>query len=237
MILLTNSAEDLKTIQKICSILDYSGALVPNATAEMVRKACEEAKRMKYAAVPVFPAYIPMVAEELNGTGIAPQVVVGFPSGGARTSVKVKEAEQGIADGAREIDMVINIGFLVDGEFKKAEEDIRAVVDIAKQADVTVKVIIETGFLSDIDKIEAVEVICNAGANFVKTCTGFADGKATIHDIALLYQRAKGRIKVKASGGVWTLEDAAAFIEAGAERVAGRYSITHQLEMLGIDRL
>lgn len=237
MKLFQNTPEDLVTIRKICSSLDYSRALVFNATEAMVRQACDDARRMKYAAVPVFPNYIPMVAEELKGTNIAPQVVVGFPSGGTATAVKVKEAEQGLADGGKEIDMVLNVGRLINGEYGYIENEIRQVVDVAHAGGVTVKVIIETGFLKDKDKIEAVECIAAAGADFVKTCTGFAEGKATIHDIALLKKCAAGRIKVKASGGVWTLEDADAFMQVGADRVAGRYTITEELEAMGITEL
>ncbi|MFA6505027.1 MAG: deoxyribose-phosphate aldolase [Treponemataceae bacterium] len=232
-----NVPADLRKMKEICSILDYSAALVPNATEAMVIKACAEAKRMKYAAVPVFPSYIPLVAKEIAGTSIAPQVVVGFPSGGAAIAVKIAEAAQGIADGAKEIDMVLNIGRLLNKEFSYLEKEIKGVVETAHPAGVSVKVIIETGFLQDGDKKNAVEIICASGADFVKTCTGFAEGKATLHDIALLKKAANGRIKVKASGGVWTLEDAAAFIEAGADRIAGRYTITDQLEKLGIREL
>ncbi|MGI6030257.1 MAG: deoxyribose-phosphate aldolase [Eubacteriales bacterium] len=237
MKMLQNVPQDLEVIRKVCSSLDYSRALVFNATEAMVRQACDDARRMKYAAVPVFPSYIPIVAEELKGTGIAPQVVVGFPSGGASIVVKQKEAEQGLLDGAGEVDMVLNVGRLLNGEYGYIEKEIRAVTEVAHGGGVTVKVIIETGFLQDKDKREAVECICAAGADFVKTCTGFAEGKATLHDIALLKACAKGRIKVKASGGVWTLEDGAAFMEAGADRVAGRYTITQQLEEMGIQEL
>jgi len=234
MRLLTNNIRDIETIKKICSVLDYSASLVPNATSDMVKKACEEAKRYHYAAVPVFPSYISLVAEQLKGTGIVPQCAVGFPSGGVTTASKVKDAEQGIADGATEFDMVINIGRLLDKDYRYVEKDIRAVVDTVKPAGFGVKVIIETGVLQDSDKKEAVEIICAAGAEYVKTCTGFYEGKATVHDIALLKECSRGRIKIKASGGILTLEDALVFMEAGADRVAGRFTITDQLEKMGI---
>jgi len=225
---------DLEDIKKVCSSLDYSRALVYNATEEMVLQACKDARDMKYAAVPVFPTYIPVVARELQGTDIAPQLVVGFPSGGASSIIKQKEADQGIRDGAKEIDMVINVGRLLGKDYTYVENDIRGVVNIAHEAGVTVKVIIETGFLQDSDKIEAVKIITAAGADFVKTCTGFAEGKATLHDIALLKRCANGQIKVKASGGVTSLEDGLAFMKAGADRVAGRTPITDQLHAMGI---
>ncbi|MBR1758722.1 MAG: deoxyribose-phosphate aldolase [Lachnospiraceae bacterium] len=229
-----NTPEDVAKIRKVCSALDYSAALVFNATEDMVRAACADARAMHYAAVPVFPCWIPLVAEELKGTDIAPQLVVGFPSGGTASIIKQKEAEQGILDGAKEIDMVINVGKLLSKDYAYVERDIRGVVDVAHPADVTVKVILEVGFLKDEDKAAAVECIVSAGADFVKTCTGFAEGKATLHDISLLKELADGRIKVKASGGVTTLEDGVAFMAAGADRVAGRNPITNQLRAMGI---
>ena len=227
----------MEEIKKVCSNLDYSRALVYNATEEMVIQACEDARNMKYAAVPVFPNYIPIVARELQGTDIAPQLVVGFPSGGTSSIIKQKEADQGILDGAKEIDMVMNVGRLLGKDYDYVEKDIKGVVKIAHDAGITVKVIIETGFLQDSDKIEAVKIIIAAGADFVKTCTGFAEGKATMHDIALLKRCANGQIKVKASGGVTSLEDGLAFMSVGADRIAGRNPITIQLHEMGIQSL
>lgn len=229
-----NDILTMENIKKVCSNLDYSRALVYNATEDMVLQACEDARNMRYAAVPVFPSYIPLVARELKGTGIAPQCVVGFPSGGSSSVVKWKEAEQGCKDGAGEIDMVLNVGRLLNKDFAYVEQDIKGVVDIAHDAGITVKVIIETGFLKDENKIDAVKCIINAGADFVKTCTGFAEGKATMHDIALLKKAANGQLKVKASGGVMTLEDGLAFMSVGADRIAGRNPITEQLHSMGI---
>ena len=230
----TMSMEDIK---KVCSNLDYSAALVYNATPDMVKQACADAKQMKYAAVPVFPSYIKMVAEELQGTNIAPQCVVGFPSGGEHTVVKAKIAEQGVLDGAKEFDMVINVGRLIAKDYKYVTEDVRAVVEVAHANNITVKGIIEVGFLTDEDKLAAVECLAEAGADFVKTCTGFAEGKATIHDMTLLKKAANGRLKVKASGGVTCLEDGLAMMAAGADRVAGRNPITNQLRAMGITSL
>lgn len=228
---------ELEDIRRVTSCLDYSAALVFNATPDMVVQACNDAKALKYAAVPVFPNYIPLVAQELKGTDIAPQLVVGFPSGGTSTVIKWKEAEQGINDGAKEIDMVINVGRLLAKEYDYVEKEVKGVVDIAHAAGVTVKGIIETGFLQDEDKVAAVKVLIAAGADFVKTCTGFAEGKGTIHDIALLKKTANGQIKVKASGGITCLEDGLALMNAGADRVAGRNPITNQLRAMGIETL
>ncbi len=234
MKLFTNSAEDVEAIRKICSCIDYSAALIANATRAQVVKACVEAKQYKMAAVAVFPSYIALAAEQLKGSGVAAQLPCGFPSGGHATEVKKAEVLKALEDGAREVDMVLNVGRLVDKDYKYVENDIRTVVDAAHAGGVTCKVILEVGFLSDEDKRAAVEIACTVGADFIKTCTGFAEGKATLHDIALIRETAKGRVKIKASGGVASLEDQAAFIEAGCSRVAGRFNIVSQMLGLGI---
>ena len=221
-------------IRRLTSVLDYSAALVYNATPAMVKQACEDAKAYKYAAVPVFPCYIAMVNEELGDSPIARQCVVGFPSGAETTFGKMQIAEQGLRDGATEFDMVINVGRLIAKDYVYVTEDVKAVADIAHAAGITVKGIIETGFLTDEDKLAALECLVEAGADFIKTCTGFAEGKATIHDITMLKKAANGRIKVKASGGVTCIEDGLAMMAAGADRVAGRNPITNQLRAMGI---
>lgn len=234
MRLFTNSPEDVEAIRKICSCIDYSAALIINATAAQVVKACVEAKQYKMAAVAVFPSYIALAAEQLKGSSVAAQLPCGFPSGGHTTDVKKAEVIKALSDGAREVDMVLNVGRLVDKDYKYVENDIRTVVETAHAGGVTCKVILEVGFLADPDKREAVEIACGAGADFIKTCTGFAEGKATLHDIALIRECAKGRIKIKASGGVASLEDQSAFISAGCSRVAGRFNIISQMQALGI---
>ncbi|MCC8189556.1 MAG: deoxyribose-phosphate aldolase [Planctomycetes bacterium] len=226
---------DREAIRNICAILDYSAALVTTASKADVIKACDEALRYKFAAVPVFPSYLPLVAERLRGSGIAPQLACGFPCGGVATAVKRAEVVQALADGATEVDMVINIGRLIDKDFRYVEQDIQAVVETAHAAGVTVKVILEIGLLSDEQKKHGIDIACAANADFIKTCTGFAEGRATIRDIALIKDHARGRIKIKASGGVASLEDAAAFIQAGADRVAGRFNFVAQMRELGIE--
>lgn len=234
MKLFSNDSKDVEEIRKICSCMDYSNALVVNAGKNLVVRACEEAKRYKMAAVAVFPSYIPLVAEHLKGSGVATQLPCGFPGGGHATEVKRVEVLQALKDGATEVDMVVNIGRLVDHDYQYVENDIRTVVGTAHDGGVTCKIIIEVGFLTDDDKRAAVEIACEAGADFIKTCTGFAEGKATLHDILLIRETAKGRLKIKASGGVASLEDQATFIKAGASRVAGRSNIIAQMEALGI---
>jgi deoxyribose-phosphate aldolase len=234
MKLFTGSKEDVEAIRKICSCIDYSSALTINASKAQVIQACEEAKRYKMAAVAVFPSYLPLVADQLKGTEVAPQLPCGFPSGCHATSIKQAEVVQALKDGAREVDMVVNIARLVDKDYDYVENDIKAVVKAAHDGGVTCKVIIEVGFLSDDDKRAVVEIACKASADFIKTCTGFAEGKATLHDIALIKEVARGRLKIKASGGVASLEDQAAFIEAGVSRVAGRFNIVSQMQRLGV---
>ncbi len=235
MNLFTSSPEDVEKIRSICSCIDYSAALITNATKAQVIKACEEAKQYKMAAVAVFPSYIALAAEHLQGSSVAPQLPCGFPGGGHTTDIKKAEVIKALDDGAKEVDMVINVGRLVDKDYRYVEHDIKTVVNTAHAGGVTCKVILEVGFLTDEDKRQAVEIACNAGADFIKTCTGFAEGKATLHDICLIRECAKGRIKIKASGGVASLEDQAAFIDAGASRVAGRYNIIAQMKGLGIN--
>jgi len=234
MKLFRNTPEDVEQIRKICSILDYSAALVTTASKEMVIQACNDAKRYKFKAVPVFPSYLPLVAEQLKGTGIAPQLPCGFPCGCVSTSIKKAEVVQALEDGATEVDMVINIARLLDKDYKYVENDIKTVVDTAGQAGVKVKVIIEIGLIKDNDKREAVELSIAAGAEFIKTCTGFAEGRSTVREIAFLKELTKDRIKIKATGGVASLEDASAFIATGAERVAGRFNFVEQMQGLGI---
>lgn len=229
--------ENINEIKKVTSMLDYSASLVPEATRDAVIKACNEAKAYGFAAVPVFSGWIPLVAECLSGTNIRPQVTVGFPSGGVSTKAKVAETETGIADGAREVDMVLNIGKLLTGCYDFVRADIKAVVDAAKPHNIGVKVIMEVGYLTDDLKKKAAELSIEAGAEFIKTCTGFAPGKATVHDILLLKEFVGDQIKIKASGGVTSLEEGLDYINLGASRVAGRNPITDQLKRLGIEKL
>jgi deoxyribose-phosphate aldolase len=233
---LLSKEKDMNQIAEICRSLDYSMPLVENAKEETVIEACHQAIRYKFATVPVFPCYAKLAAEQLQGSSTTVDLALGFPSGAHTVSAKAKEAEVGLKDGVKEIDMVLNIGRLVDGDFAYVENEIRTIADIAKGS-ALLKVIIETGFLNDQQKRSAVEIICSAGADYVKTCTGFAKGKATIHDILLLSEQANSRIKVKASGGVSGLEDAEAFMNAGASRIAGRVSFVEQLESLGIKEI
>lgn len=201
----------------ISKLIDHT-LLKPNSTTEQIKKVCDEAKEHGFKSVCVNPARIELVAEELKGTDIAPCCVIGFPLGATLTCVKAYEAEQCISLGAKEIDMVINIGAAKDGKWTVVEDDIRAVVKAANNR-ALVKVIIETCLLTDEEKIECCRCAMRAGADFVKTSTGFSTGGANEHDVKLMRATVGDSMGVKASGGVRTAEDADKMILAGASRL------------------
>ena len=178
---------------------------------------CADAKKYDFASVCINPYNIPLAKKLLEGTDVKVCTVIGFPLGANTTKIKVAETEDAYDMGCDEFDMVINVGALKDGKYDYVRDEIKAVVKAAKGK--TVKVIIETFFLTDEEKIKAVELSCEAGAHFVKTCTGFNEGIATVHDIELMRKTATPNVKVKASSGIKKYEDAKALIEAGAERL------------------
>ncbi len=189
-------------------------AYTPSA---VVREFCEEAVRYGAASVCVNPVHVALAHSLVKGTGVKTATVIGFPLGANKTSVKAFEAREAVADGADEVDMVINIGALREGDTELVLNDIKAVVEAA--GDAAVKVIIETCYLTDEQKRTACELCVKAGAAFVKTSTGMGTGGATVHDVELLCEQAAGRIKVKASGGVDNRETAYAMLKAGADRL------------------
>lgn len=191
--------------------------LKANATRAQVEKLCDEAAEHGFASVCVNSCWVPLCAERLAGTGVNVCTVIGFPLGAMSTTGKVAEAAAAVADGADELDMVINVGWLVAGEDDLVREDIAAVVAAAKGR--CVKVIIETCLLDDEQKARACELSVEAGATFVKTSTGFSTGGATVHDVALMAKAVAGRCKVKASGGIHNAAEAQAMIDAGADRI------------------
>lgn len=200
--------------------------LKPNATAEDVRKLCAEARDFNFAAVCVNPVWVPLVAAELRGTDVKTCSVVGFPLGATHPETKAFEARRAIREGAREIDMVINIGALKGGDEELVLKDIRAVVEACRDGNAHCKVIIETALLTDEEKRVASRLSRKARAHFVKTSTGFASGGATAHDVALMAEEvAAGGLEVKASGGIRSYSDAKAMIEAGATRVGASAGI------------
>ena len=191
--------------------------LKADATSDTVIRYCREAVQYGFASVCVNSCHAALVSRELSGTGIKTCCVVGFPLGAMSTAAKAFEARQAVADGAEEIDMVINIGAVKDQNWALAEDDIRAVVEASRPA--LVKVILETCLLTDEEKIRACEAAVSAGAAFVKTSTGFSTGGATTADVALMKKTVAGRALVKASGGIRTPEEARAMLEAGADRI------------------
>ncbi|QEK12436.1 deoxyribose-phosphate aldolase [Crassaminicella thermophila] len=208
---------------KIQAFIDHT-ILKPQATEEQIKQVCMEAKQYGFASVCVNPYYTSLVRKELEGTNVKTCVVVGFPLGATTKEVKAFETKQAIENGAQEIDMVINIGALKSKKYDVVKEDIKAVVDAAK-GKALVKVIIETCLLNEEEKVKICEISKEAGADFVKTSTGFSTGGATVEDIKLMRETVGADMGVKASGGVRTREDAEAVINAGANRIGASASI------------
>jgi deoxyribose-phosphate aldolase len=208
--------------QELAKKIDHTN-LKPVTTEQEIRKICAEARQYGFASVCVNPVFVPVVQEELEGSEVLPCSVVGFPLGASPTEVKAAEAEWAVDQGAEEIDMVISLGALKAGDTARVTRDIAAVVDAA--AGRTVKVIIETCYLSDEEKRSACDCARQAGAHFVKTSTGFGSAGATAEDVALMRRAVGDTMKVKASGGIRSYEDALAMIEAGADRLGASAGI------------
>ncbi|GAB6989331.1 deoxyribose-phosphate aldolase [Paenibacillus pini] len=201
----------------LARMIDHT-LLRADATEAEVKKLTEEAKTYEFASVCVNPTWVKFSAEQLKGTTVKVCTVIGFPLGASTSAVKAFEAQDAIANGATEVDMVINIGALKDKNDRVVEQDIKAVVEAAK-GKALVKVIIETCLLTDEEKERACRLSVQAGADFVKTSTGFSTGGATPEDIRLMRQTVGPDIGVKASGGVRSLEDMNQMVEAGATRI------------------
>ncbi|HRY54981.1 MAG TPA: deoxyribose-phosphate aldolase [Spirochaetia bacterium] len=205
------------TKASLAKTIDHT-LLKATATADQVRELCAEARKFGFASVCVNPVWVPLCAKELAGSPVLVCTVVGFPLGASVTSIKESEAKLAIAQGAGEVDMVINLGAAKSGDWKAVEEDIRAVVRAANGT--LVKVIIETCYLSDAEKVKACEAAAKAGARFVKTSTGFGTGGATAEDVKLMKKTVGGfGLLVKASGGVRSYHDAILMLDAGADRI------------------
>lgn len=208
----------------IARMIDHT-LLKPEATKQQVEELCGEAKQYGFASVCINPGFVKLCAQLLRDTSVKVCTVIGFPLGATSTEAKAFEAERAIRDGAREVDMVINVGMLKSGEYDYVEKDIAAVTSTAHKFDVLAKVIIETGLLTDEEKVKACILAKRARADFVKTSTGFAKGGATVGDIALMRRVVGPELGVKASGGVRTLEQAKALIESGADRIGASASV------------
>src|SRR5918994_1941204 len=215
------------------SLIDHT-LLKPEATDEDIKKLCEEAARFRFASVCVNPTWVRAAACNLRGTGVPVCTVIGFPLGATLSDVKAYEARRAIFNGAGEVDMVINIGALKSGDDCLVEDDIRAVADAAHESGVLCKVIIETALLTDDEKVRACMAAKNAGADFVKTSTGFSKGGATVEDISLMRRTVGSALGVKASGGVKGIEDARAMFAAGATRIGASVGVKIAQEASGI---
>lgn len=193
--------------------------LKPEASHAAIIKLCGEARDYGFASVCVNPIHVRTAAEHLRGTAVKVCTVIGFPLGANTTATKVFEAECALKDGATELDMVLNVGALVEGNHALVESDISAVTEAGHKAGAIVKVIIETALLEEAHKIAACEIVTRAGADFIKTSTGFAAKGATVEDIRLMRARIGAAVKVKASGGIRDLAFTQELIAAGAERI------------------
>ena len=202
----------------IANYIDHT-LLKPDAQKEAIKTLCEEAKDYDFAAVCVNAVYVPFAKELLKDTTVNVCTVVGFPLGASPTSTKVQEALWAIENGATEVDMVINIGALKDGEVETVEKDIKEVAAACHSKGQILKVIIETTLLNEQEKINACKATVNAKADFIKTSTGFAGGGATLEDVALMRKHVGPKMGVKASGGVRDIEMAKKMIEVGATRI------------------
>ncbi|WP_027415810.1 deoxyribose-phosphate aldolase [Aneurinibacillus terranovensis] len=202
--------------EHIASYIDHT-LLKPEATDEMIDKLCQEARNHGFFAVCVNPCWVSRAKENLTGSKVKVATVVGFPLGAATSEVKGFETVQAVEDGADEVDMVINIGALKAGDDEKVRLDIMAVVNSADGK--PVKVIIETGLLTEEEKVRACKLSKEAGAQFVKTSTGFGPGGATLEDVSLMRKTVGPEMGVKASGGVRSREAVDAMIQAGATRI------------------
>jgi deoxyribose-phosphate aldolase len=198
----------------IAPFIDHS-LLIPTATLQQVQQWCEEADRFGFAAVCINPTYVQQAVEFLRGKNPKVCTVIGFPSGAVTTATKLYEAQEAVENGATELDMVINLGWLKSGETEKMH---REIAEICEETGQPVKVILETTLLTDAEKRLAAEIAMDAGAQFLKTSTGW-NGGATVDDIRLLKELAKDRVGIKASGGIRTVEQALDLIVAGATRL------------------
>ena len=211
---------------QIAKMIDHT-ILKAEATESEIIKLCKEAIHYDFASVCVNPSMVPVAAKELKGTHVKVCTVIGFPLGATTTEVKVFETKDVIEKGATEVDMVINIGHVKNGDFDKVEAEIKALKEAA--GDKILKVIIETCYLTDDEKVKLCQCVTNAKADYIKTSTGFGTGGATIEDIRLFAQNIGPDVKMKAAGGVKSREDLEIFLEAGCDRI-GTSSAVKMLE-------
>lgn len=230
------------TSDELAKSIDHA-LLKPDATIEDVHKCCQQALEYNFAAVFVNPCYVPIASNLLQGSSVKTGVAVGFPLGASTTSVKRLEAEDAIGRGAREVDMVMNIGALKSGELDMLQRELHSVVELARQKEVEdsagtilVKVIIETCYLSDAEKRTACRLVEESGADFVKTSTGFGPAGATVYDVKLMRESVSSNVGIKASGGIRDLKQAIMFLDAGATRIGTSAGVQIMTEFLAANR-
>jgi len=220
-----SASEKLTRIDSgLASLIDHT-ILRPDATVDDVRQICAEARKYAFASVCVNPYWVSLVTRELHGSAVKVCTVVGFPLGATTTASKCAETAEAIKSGATEIDMVLNIGALKSGDLPTVEADIRAVAETSHRGGAILKVILETALLNDQQKVAACQAAKQAGADFVKTSTGFAKSGATAADIALMRATVGPSIGVKASGGIRSYEDLKTMAAAGASRIGASASV------------
>jgi len=215
---IANPLGSINMAAKIAHMIDHT-LLKPDATQDQIAQLCYEARKYGFAAVCVNPANVKLAAQLLKNSPVAVCTVVGFPLGAIPTEVKAYEAQKAIEDGATEIDMVINIGALKSGDYELVKRDIATVVRTCHNNRAICKVIIEAALLTDEEKVKACELAKAAGADYVKTSTGFGPGGATVEDVALMRRVVGPRMGIKAAGGIRTFEAAKQMVKAGATRI------------------
>jgi deoxyribose-phosphate aldolase len=218
------AAEALSSWQSLAAVIDHT-LLKPEATRDQVENLCDEAIRYRFACAMVNPVWVPTAVSVLSGTGVPVGVVIGFPLGASLVSTLRQEAAALLRLGARELDMVIPIGLLKSGNHQAVHHTIHGAALIAHHHGALLKVILETALLNVEEKLRGSEIAIQAGADFIKTSTGFAKGGATAADVALMRGVAGGRCGVKAAGGIRTLADVKALLEAGANRIGASASV------------
>ncbi len=229
------ATQALSSPAALAAVVDHT-LLKADATRAHVLQLCHEAAEHRFACAMVNPAWVATAVDALAGTGVPVGVVIGFPLGASLAASKCDEATRVLLLGAHDIDMVLNIGLLKSGsaaDFHSIRQEIRSVVELAHDAGAVVKVIFETCLLSFEEKLRAADMALAAGADFLKTSTGFSSGGATIDDIALLREQAGTRAGVKASGGIRSLADATAMLRAGANRIGASASVRIVAELTG----
>lgn len=215
---LTSTMGVIPSDVSLAGMIDHT-LLKPDATPDQIAQLCFEARKYHFASVCVNPTHVKLCAELLSGSDVKVCTVIGFPLGATSSEVKAFETQNALNNGATEIDMVINIGALKAGESELVAKDIRGVVETSHKAGALCKVIIETALLTDEEKVIACLLAKEAGADYVKTSTGFSGGGATVHDVELMRKTVGPNIGVKASGGIHTHEEAEALVAAGATRI------------------